>query len=427
MRTMRALVLAGLVSMGCNGAKYQPLDDGEDDDSGSAGTGDDATEDADGDGFAAISGDCDDDDPDVNPDAEERCDGIDNDCDGVIDENDAADSTTWYFDGDGDGYGDDESFTQACDQLTNHVAEAGDCNDNDAQVNPGADEVCDDKDNDCNGETDEGDIATAPTWYVDGDGDGYGVEGDTVSGCDEPSGYANNPDDCDDSDPAVNPAASDTILDGIDDDCDGTADQDATCNAYRPFGNTGGVRTYQTFALDGNNYAETVVIRQWDVAAQTAVIERQFGSSLTVQETHRCASGAVEMTGWTYQDTTGLGATFAFSSARTDIESEANLTAGLSWSYSYTATDSTSGGSWDASGTMDVVGMESVTVTAGTFDALKIENTYSFIDSSGNFGSRNGVVEYWYVEGLGVVKTLDTTGSTTNESRELTSYSGFYP
>jgi len=60
--------------------------------------------DSDQDGFAE-SEDCDDSDSSVNPDALELCDGIDNDCDDEVDEADATDAMTWYFDG--DGYGDE--------------------------------------------------------------------------------------------------------------------------------------------------------------------------------------------------------------------------------------------------------------------------------------------------------------------------------
>ena len=78
-------------------------------------------------------------------------------------------------------------------------------------------------------------------------------------------------------------------------------------------------------------------------------------------------------------------------------------------------------------GTMEVAGFESVTVTAGTFDAMLVENTYNLIDSSGTVGSRTGIVQTWWVEGLGPVKVLDTSGGTVNETRELTSYTDFNP
>ncbi|MCK6523036.1 hypothetical protein L6R49_16535 [Myxococcota bacterium] len=99
-------------------------------------------------GLTASGGDCDDADSDTHPDAEDRCDGADNNCDGLVDE---AGDTPWYRDGDGDGYGSEEAV-QACDPPSGYVALPGDCDDGTDQVNPGAAEVCDDDlDNDCDG------------------------------------------------------------------------------------------------------------------------------------------------------------------------------------------------------------------------------------------------------------------------------------
>ncbi|MBK7759127.1 MAG: putative metal-binding motif-containing protein [Deltaproteobacteria bacterium] len=83
-------------------------------------------DDLDGDGFG-LSDDCDDDTAEVNPDAEERCDGLDNNCDGLTDDGAAA-PTTWYADLDLDGYGDGAVITSACDAPTGHRAQR-DCDD----------------------------------------------------------------------------------------------------------------------------------------------------------------------------------------------------------------------------------------------------------------------------------------------------------
>ncbi len=104
-------------------------------------------------GYVAQSTDCDDQDPDAHPDGSEVCDGADNDCDGDVDE-DASDATTFYVDSDGDGFGDDASTVIAC-ELGDGLAEVGgDCDDTEAAAFPGATEVCDGVDNDCDGETD---------------------------------------------------------------------------------------------------------------------------------------------------------------------------------------------------------------------------------------------------------------------------------
>ena len=82
----------------------------------------------------------------------EVCDGQDNNCDGRVDEQEAADAGLWYRDEDGDGYGQDDGPIRACEALAGTVAEAGDCDDGDAAVSPGAPEVCDDgQDNNCDG------------------------------------------------------------------------------------------------------------------------------------------------------------------------------------------------------------------------------------------------------------------------------------
>jgi hypothetical protein len=100
-------------------------------------------------GDAVVVGDCDDANPAVNPGAAEACNGVDDDCDGVIDEDGTA--STWYADADGDGYGGSTSVS-ACTAPTGYVAASTDCDDGAAGVHPGADEVCGDgADGDCDG------------------------------------------------------------------------------------------------------------------------------------------------------------------------------------------------------------------------------------------------------------------------------------
>jgi len=181
-------------------------------------------------GYTADDTDCDDTDGAVNPDATEVCDGIDNDCDGVTDPDDAGDASTWYGDGDGDGFGDAASSTQACEVPSGHVSDDQDCDDGDFDVNPDATEVCDGVDNDCDGVTDPDDSADASTWYADSDGDGYGDAGTTTTACEAPTGYGSDTSDCDDSTSAVSPEATE-VCNGIDDDCDGDVDPDTSADA----------------------------------------------------------------------------------------------------------------------------------------------------------------------------------------------------
>ncbi len=142
--------------------------------------------DRDFDGFGDIvcgGYDCDDTEADVNPGTEEICDnGIDDDCDGLADWPDP----DCCGDADGDGFTDED-----CGGY--------DCDDGDTAVFPGADEICDGKDTDCDG--------IIPDDEVDGDGDGWILCAD-----------------CDDTDLDVNPGADEICHNEIDDDCDGLID-----------------------------------------------------------------------------------------------------------------------------------------------------------------------------------------------------------
>jgi hypothetical protein len=182
-------------------------------------------------GYVADDTDCDDATASTNPGATEYCDGVDNDCDGQIDEGDADDASTWYADSDGDGYGDGAASTTACSQPSGYLADATDCDDSDSSTNPGADEYCDGHDDDCDGDVDEDSAVDVSTWYADSDGDGYGSTSSSTTACDQPSGYAASSDDCDDSDISVSPGASE-VCDGLDNDCDGTADSTSACGCY---------------------------------------------------------------------------------------------------------------------------------------------------------------------------------------------------
>jgi hypothetical protein len=107
--------------------------------------------DDDGDGFA-VDEDCDDGDPDVNPDAEEICDEVDNDCDGEVDDGVALIS---WPDLDGDGWGDASAPRASCEVPSDDVSNGFDCDDGDHEIGPDALELCDGLDNNCDGLVDE--------------------------------------------------------------------------------------------------------------------------------------------------------------------------------------------------------------------------------------------------------------------------------
>ncbi len=127
----------------------------------------------------------------------------------------------YYYDGDGDGYGDPGASFATCTPPVGYVADNTDCDDTDDQVYPGADEYCDGEDDDCDGTIDESDAVDAVAYYPDLDSDGFGDPLGGVYACTQPSGFIRMGDDCDDGDAAISPTATETCGDGVDDDCDG--------------------------------------------------------------------------------------------------------------------------------------------------------------------------------------------------------------
>jgi Putative metal-binding motif len=197
---LKACLFLGVLTMlvGCTDKADEPVDE-------------------DGDGAHEVE-DCDDTNPDVHPGAVEVCDSVDTDCNGLIDD---GVTINWFIDGDGDDYGQSGIPVSACEAPAGYVALDGDCDDTDATVYPGAAELCNLLDDNCDGAADDGEGAY---WYSDSDGDGYGPDSTGVEYCSEPTGLVPLGGDCDDADPATNPGAEEVCGDFDDDDCDGLSD-----------------------------------------------------------------------------------------------------------------------------------------------------------------------------------------------------------
>jgi uncharacterized protein (TIGR03382 family) len=167
-----------------------------------------------GPGTSSDSGDCDDRSPageSVHPGATEACDGLDNNCDGQVDEVSSADAITYYLDADGDGFGLLTSTVKACGLPLGYSEMAGDCDDTSSRTYPGNTELCDGVDNNCVDGVDEASAFDAAAWQRDADGDGfYDADTPLVDGCHAPEpdlwlryDALTSGEDCDDDDPKI--------------------------------------------------------------------------------------------------------------------------------------------------------------------------------------------------------------------------------
>ena len=232
------------------------------------------------DGYVTTGGDCDDTDPDIHPGAEETCgDGVDQNCSGPADEN-----CIYYKDADGDGYGNPYNYVMSLEPPAGYITDNNDCDDTDASVNPGVDEVLDDGiDNDCDGLVDE------KKYYQDTDGDGYGDPDVYQVDTSQPDGYVTDNTDCDDTDALVNPGEDEVPGDGKDNDCNGLIDElqvpehydtiqeaiDAASDGYVVLVNNGAYKENINFS------GKAITVRSINGAAATTIYRNALGSVVT--------------------------------------------------------------------------------------------------------------------------------------------------
>ncbi|MEK6918182.1 MAG: MopE-related protein [Nanoarchaeota archaeon] len=189
--------------------------------------------DADADGYNTTTGgvcgttaDCNDANPSINPGVTEICNGIDDNCDTQIDLDinniSVCSVDNYYCDGDFDSYNNSMSSGNCsifdCIPVGCTSIQGNDCDDSNLLINPGATEICNGVDDNCDAQIDEG---VKNTYYLDNDSDSYGGSSSLLA-CTIPGGYSNNNLDCNDNDPAIHPEATEICRDGIDQDCSGS-------------------------------------------------------------------------------------------------------------------------------------------------------------------------------------------------------------
>ncbi|HUM48396.1 MAG TPA: putative metal-binding motif-containing protein, partial [Chitinophagales bacterium] len=229
--------------------------------------------DEDHDGYIAAL-DCNDSNASIHPNAPEKCNIIDDDCDQLIDE---GAKTTFYADTDNDTYGNPAVFTLSCTAPQGFVINNEDCNDANSLIHPGITEVCNGIDEDCDSQIDDG---VQIIFYADNDHDTFGNPNAITFACSAPSGYVSSNTDCNDALAAVRPNALETC-NGIDDNCDGHTDE--TVKIYHYTDNTSGIPETIGLVATGSNLkgVNGAVVAVGTAACPTGYSVKNFSTDIT--------------------------------------------------------------------------------------------------------------------------------------------------
>ncbi|MSQ02055.1 MAG: lamin tail domain-containing protein [Myxococcales bacterium] len=205
-------------------------------------------------GTTSANDDCDDTDDEISPGDPELCTTTaDDDCDGGTNDVGATGCTTYFYDGDADGYGITTSSQCTCTSsglytVAGVTSANDDCDDTLAAVSPGDAEVCATTyDDDCDGSSNEVDASDCTTYYYDADSDGYGLLTTSQCACASSGSYTvtgttSANDDCDDTRATVSPADLEVCSTTYDDDCDGSSNEvgASDCTTYYYDGDSDG-------------------------------------------------------------------------------------------------------------------------------------------------------------------------------------------
>ena len=321
--------------------------------------------------------DCDDANESVKPGESESCNGIDEDCDGSIDE--GLDLGTYWPDGDSDGFGDAEGAPRmACSRPPGTADNDFDCDDEEATTSPTSTDVCDEVDNDCDGDVDEQGMRT---YCRDEDGDGFGNPAQTMSTleCTPPPGWSASCGDCDDTRAFRFPGAPE-LCNGLDDNCDlaPAAGEDADGDGHAPA--TDGCLTGMPGTLPKDDCDDT---RAWIYGGASEFcsgLDEDCDSAIDESTDAQCASNVCDL---------GCAGT-----QRLDIGRDVACGVGTSGAYCWgEENDAVASSVGNALGTSGNASFASPTPVSGTAGATQV--SVSPIDSASCARLADGTLRCW--------------------------------